>query len=210
VEPGQERVNAPTPARDPGSPPEGVRLKASGDVTRVVLGNASDVGTLVALAWIALPLLFAALAYRVEARAALVNLAVAALIALALFNAKRLFRARRRAVEEPAICLDSERIWIERPDRLSWTAPASTAFADALSPDTPEESLPLESMPRRSVQFIHIVDSRPPGADSEAPARPRLLIEAGAGRLECAGAPSDRAKLEWVRDYLRYRLAQDD
>jgi hypothetical protein len=153
---------------------------------------------LAALLWIAMPLVVGALAYRVEPRAGYAAAVVSAIIALLLFLSERRAQGKRQSLGAPAICLDENRIWIERPIEPRWIETTRTVFAEAPAPDALGESLPLDSMPRLAVQRIRV----------EPPAR--LLIEADAGRLELARSASDRNRLEWVRDYLRYCLAQAD
>lgn len=103
--------------------------------------------------------------------------------------------------EQGAVCLNEERIWVERPQQigLRWIEAARTVFAGG--PEGAAESLPLESMPRRVVRQVRVEKDGESGA--------RLVIEAEAARIELAGANVDRVTLEWVRDYLRDRLAGD-
>lgn len=215
VQPGGDQADARAPLSStappaPGSPPPGVSLETTRGATRIVIGGPVTTSRLAALAWVLAPLTLGLLAYRVEPRAAYLAAGAAAGIALLLLV--QIARERQLAAGAPAICLDAERIWIERSEEVTadWIKPTPPLFADAPQPEAPSESLPLESMPRRSVEFVRVDSCQPLGADSRDTPLPRLLIEANAGRLEYVGAPSDGRRLEWVRDYLRYRLSQAD
>lgn len=185
-------------SRKPGPAPSGVLVETLDGVTRIALGIAAPVRRLLALAWIVTPLILGALAYRAEPRAGYAAATVSAIIALLLYVSERRARDRRQSADVPAVCLDANRIWIERPVEPQWVQTARAVFAEAPAPDAPAESLPLDSMPRRAVERVRV----------EPPAR--LLIEAEAGRLELSAPSRDRKRLEWVRDYLRFRLTRDD
>jgi hypothetical protein len=196
--------------KDPGPPPSGITLESRDGATRVVLGSSQRAKWLTALFWVALPLGFGALAYQIEPVAGYAAAAMATLFVLMIFGASRLMHGKP-AAEHAAICLNADRIWVERPrlDAPQWIDAARTALVDAIAPDGPRESLPLESMPRNAVAQVRVdvYVSHSSGASGGTP-HARLLIEAEAARLEYVGTQFEGKKLEWVRDYLRYRLAK--
>jgi hypothetical protein len=201
---------APAAARDPGPPPPGVWLENPNGVTRVIIGSSSRTKWLTALFWVLPPLGFGALAYQIEPVAGYAAAAMAALFVLMIFGASRLLHGKA-SDERAAICLNVERIWVERPgmDAPQWIDAARTALAEAIAPDAPRESLPLESMPRNAVQQVRVDVYVSHGSDSSGGTpHARLLIEAEAARLEYIGTQFEGKKLEWVRDYLRHRLAK--
>ena len=184
-------------------PPAGVHLETDGGVTRLTIGADPQSWRRAALWWALALLAFGALAYRVEPRAGYVAAGMAGLALLAIF-VFGLGRGKLAEQQGSAVCLNEERIWVERPPDASpeWVEAARTAFAGAPGPETGIESLPLDSMPLSVVRQVRVE------IDAGARSRPRLVIEAEAARLEFAGAGGDRERLEWIRDYLRQRLAK--
>ena len=199
----------PPAVRDPGPPPSGVRIETRGDTTRVVIGRGRSEKRLTLVVWASFPLAIGAVAYQIEPMAGYLAGGMAALLELMILTVGRLFQGKE-AVEEGAICLDGDRIWVERPGgpAADWIQTARTAFAGAFAPEARTESLPLDSMPRSAVEQIRVDTYASHDSDSSVP-HARLLIEARAGRLEHVGTQFDRKKLEWARDYLRYRLSTD-
>jgi hypothetical protein len=199
------------PAEDPGPPPSGVRVETADGETRIVIGDSRRARWLVALFWGALPLCFGALAYQIEPMAGYLAAGMAILFIVMIFGVSRLLDGKRKN-EHGAICLNDERVWVERPEmaRPQWIETARTALVNAIAPDARTESLPLESMPRGAVARVRVDayvshDSHSAGGAPHA----RLLIEADEARLEYIGTQFDAKKLEWVRDYLRHRLAKE-
>ena len=196
---------APTGAKPPGPPPAGVRVKTKAGTTRIVVGDA-EMSVYTAAAWVAIPAALAVIAYKAGAGTAAWKTAVSLFLAFSMLALVRVLRTRRPQEEPSVVCLDEERIWIEHPETPApWVEAVRTAFADAVDPERPAESLPLDSMPRSVVEQVW-VEARPaPNADVEP--HVRLLIEASAGRLELIAAAADQERLGWVRDYLRFRLS---
>jgi hypothetical protein len=184
-------------------------LETAGGTTRIIIGEAAAASWPVWLACILAPAALGVIAYRSGAASAYGALAAAVFGAAALLGGERLMRMSRRSSEDSAVCLDAERIWIEgRASYSQWIDDARAVFADAAAPDAPAESLPLESMPVSVVEQVRVEQRE--GREAGAAPHALLLIEANAGRLELIGALPDRKRLEWVRDYLRYRLAGED
>ncbi|MCB1019600.1 MAG: hypothetical protein H6509_03985 [Bryobacterales bacterium] len=191
-------------AADPGPPPPGVRVETEGESTRIVIGSGRGERRLTVLIWLSFPVIVGLVAYRIEPLAGWWAAGLAAVLALAILGLGRLMQGKDG--DDGAICLSAERIWVERPrGGGEWMDDARTAFVGAFGPEAREESLPLESMPRAAVEQVRLDVYTSRNSDASVP-HARLLIEARAGRLEYIGTQFDRAKLEWVRDYLRYVL----
>ena len=198
------------PREDPGAPPEGVRVETAGGTTRVIFETGPPGQWRNALWWIGPPLLFGAIAYRLDPKIGYLAAGMTLLILLTIASVSR----RRRggaAVSEPAICLNADRIWIERPPPAGpiGVRTDGAALSGAGAPGAPGESLPLDSIPRRAVQLVRVEETRPAPRSSGAK-KVRLLIEASAGRLEYAVPPSHRQQVEWAERYLRKQLAEDE
>ena len=173
---------------DPGPAPGGVLVRQQDGTTRIMIGIGRAGQSLVWLFWVSLPLLFGGIAYYLYPPMAFLAACMVAVWVLVLLGIGKFMDKKRR---QRAVCIDSERVWIDgaRP-------PARLLLRAAIE------------QVRVDVYTCHDSQIGDFGDGSYGPTRhPRLVIEGDAGRLEYIGAQFDRKKLEWVRDYLRYRLA---
>ncbi len=196
------------PRGDLGPPPEGVRLETAGGTTRIVFETGAPALWRHALWWVAPPLIFGAIVYRFDPWTGYLAAGLTVLIMWTVMGGSK--RARdREEVEDPAICLSAERIWIERPRPALGVRTEGAALSGAGAPGAPGESLPLDSIPRRAVRFVRVEETAfDPRLD--APPRARLVVGAAAGRLEYAVTLAERPKVEWAGEYLLGELARDE
>lgn len=199
------RQRAPCP--DPGPPCAGVKVRQEGGVTRLTIELTPAGKALAWLYWILLPVGSGALVYQLDPLMGYLAAAMAAVFVLVLLGAARLMGGRKEE-NQRAILIDGGRVWIERPsmgdDRIMKFMTGAVSRLSGLNRRAPRE--PLDSLPRGAIEQVRVDqwtshDSGGPGV------HPRLVIEADVGSLEYIGAQFDRRKLEWIRDYLRFRLA---
>ncbi|MBM3748483.1 MAG: hypothetical protein FJW34_22110 [Acidobacteria bacterium] len=201
---------------DPGRPPSGVQLRQRNGTTRLTIGNTRLGQSLVWLFWVALPLVFGALVYQLDPIMGYVAAGMAALLVLTILGIGKLMG--RKEEDQRAICIDGERVWIVQGERrepaLAGLMRRTVSRVSGVElPGLP--SAPPSSLPRSAIEQVRVDRYTSHGAggggfqdDDDGPTfHPRLLIEGKAGTLEYIAAQFDRKKLEWIRDYLRYRLA---
>lgn len=201
---------------DPGPPPSGVRVKQQDGTTRLTIGNSRLGQSLVWLFWLALPLLFGALVYQLDPLMGYVAAGMAALLVLTILGIGKLMG--RKEEDQRAICIDGERVWIHQGGQrdaavMVFMRRTTTRLVGVALRDRPPA--PPSSLPRSAIEQVRVDRYTSHGAggggfqdDDDGPTfHPRLLIEGKAGTLGYIAAQFDRRKLEWVRDYLRYRLA---
>ncbi len=179
------------PVADPGPAPSGVLVQQQDGATRLTIGIGRGGKSLVWLFWLSLPPLFGGLVYQLDPAMGFLTTGMVAFGVLVLLGIEKLMGGKQR-LSRRAVCIDSERVWIDEG------APP-----------------PARSLPRSRIEQVRVdlytSHSSQLGDLRDGPYvpthHPRLVIEGDTGRLEYIGAQFDRKKLEWVRDYLRYRLA---
>lgn len=193
------------PAHDPGPPPSGVELTREGETTRISVGTGLLGRTLAPLFYLGMVLLFGFIGYQIEPLAGLAAAGMAALLFVMTFGIARVFGKDSRP---PAICLTSERVWIDRPaSRMpAFIGTIRTAMQETVGAEAPELHPVVESLPLRAVERIRLDRYRSQNREGGSTPLPRLLIEAEAGRLEFMASQFDEGKLEWVRRYLEWRI----
>ena len=203
------------PVADPGPPRSGVQLRQQGHTTRLTIGPSRLGQNLVRLFWLSLPLVFGALVYQLDPMMGYVAAGMTALFVLMMLGIGKLMG--RKEKDRRAICIDPERVWIDEPEQgeravaglMRRTVGRLSGIAIPAPPPPSPSSLPRSAIEQVRVDLYTSHSNGGGGLqdDRYGPTHhPRLLIEGAARRLEYIGAQFDRKKLEWVRDYLRYRL----
>ena len=166
---------------DPGPAPSGVTLKQRDGATRIVVGAGTAARGFAWLWWLSIPILFGGVAYMIDPRFAPVAGGMGAVFVLMILGLGMLFEGRGGR-NEWAICIDAEKVWVTTPSG--------------------------SSLPRSRIEQVRVDSYTSDSSDSKrgTSRHARLIIEGDAGRLEYIGTQFDRKKLEWVRDYLLYRL----
>ncbi len=168
-----------TPAPKPGPPPSGVTLREQDGTTTITVGSGRIGKSFVWVFWICLPLATGAFVYQLDPVMGYFTAGAVTIGVLVLLGIGELFDKHR----ERSIRIDADRVWVDQ-----------------------------KSLPRKAVEQVRVdlyTGYMSDAGDSTGPTttrHPRLLIEAEGDALEYIGAPLDEKKLQWVRDYLLYRL----
>jgi hypothetical protein len=195
-----------TPAADPGPPRAGVMVRRVGEATRLTIELTRAGQGMVWLFWLLLPVAFGALVYQLDPLMGYLAAGMAAVLVLTILGIGKLMD-RKRKHDQRAIWIDRERVWIEQPDirndpTLKFMRRTVSLIARRPLPDAPA---PLRSLPRRAVEQVRVDQYADHDSDGTT-YHPRLVIEGDAGSIEYIAAQFDRKNLEWIRDYLRFRL----
>jgi len=203
------------PVADPGPPPSGVLVRQEGGTTRLTIGTGRLGRILVWLFWLSLPPLIGRLVCQLDPVFGYIAAGMVILFVLMMQGLGKLMGGGKKESQR-AICIDASRVWIDQPVRRD---PAVFRYAirtmsriTGLRP--PPMSPPASSLARSAVEQVRVDvytshDDHAGDFDDGLGGptyHPRLVIEGDEGTLEFIGAQFDRKKLEWVRDYLRYRL----
>ncbi len=173
------------PAVDPGPPPSGVKIETGGGTTRVRVESGWVGRLLVWLFWLCVPVIFSAITYQIEPDFVPYAAGISLIFVLIMLGMGAIL-SRWSGPARRAICIDAARIWIE---------PSGNAAS---------------GLPRDAIERIRVdsyLSHRIGGSTHGTARHGRLLIEAASTRLEYIGSQLEGKKLAWVRDYLRYRLA---
>lgn len=173
------------PAAAPGPPPSGVKIENSGGTTRVRIEPGRVGRLLVWVTWLCVPAVFSAITYQIEPAFVPYAAGLSTIFVLMMLGMGAIL-SRWSGPAKRAICIDAARLWIE---------PSGNAAA---------------GLPRESIERIRVDSylSHSTGGSTHGTARHgRLLIEAASTRIEYIGSQFEGKRLAWVRDYLRYRLA---
>lgn len=208
----REAVAPRSPTVDPGPAPAGIVVTEEDGGTRIVIGRNRAQRALPALFWLALPLGFGAAVWQLDPFMGAIAAILAAGLALVLVLAD--LRGRSAADgHPPVIIVDDESIRLDRPSfrRAGFFAWAERLFDRLVGHMPGATAEAVDSLPRAAVTLISVEAYRTFSDVRDEPARARelvrLVIEGPDRRLILALGPTERPKLEWVRDYLQARLA---
>ncbi len=200
-------VDLKRPAVDPGPSPSGVRVEQRDGTTRLIVEPGRAGRSLAWIVWLLLPLAASALVYQIDRTFAWIAGGMAALFVLMVLGVGALV-SRKQETGGIAICIDAQRVWIDHPGRRNDAVErlmrnSVSRLARRPLPGWPPQAsgVTLPAVERIRVDNYTDLESSGPGHHA------RLLIEGASGRIEYLGAPFDRKKLEWIRDYLCFRLA---
>lgn len=199
------------PAADPGPPPSGVTVTQAGDLVRITARAGRVRKFLVLLFWLALPFAVGGGVYQLDPTMGLLAGGMTAFFCLMILGIGALM-SRKDSEREEALCLDRERIWIDRPE---YKLPRPAVWFFSLLGVADQLKVPVDparaGLPRDGVEQIRIENYLATRRSSEGSSTTvrldRLVIEGDQGQFHSAGSQFNRGKLEWVRNYLTCRLA---
>lgn len=205
---------AQAPAADPGPPPSGVTVRHEGGTTVIRIGQGRGGKIFAVVFWLSVPILFGGIGFMIDPQAGIMAGGMAVLFVAMMLSLSKLF-AGKSAKQEPALVVEPDRIWIDRPKhddgltRLGRGIMSSITGRDFDPGKRPPETIAREAIEQIRVDTYTSHHSRSASGSGHdgATVHNRLVIEGDGGRIAYVGTQFDKKKLEWVRDYLRFALA---
>ena len=200
------------PVADPGPPPSGVKVGSRNGAVTITVGQGRTGRAFVWIYWLAIPIAFTGIGYMIEPSAALPAGGMVVFFVLMMFGIGKLMGGEPK---RPSLVIERDRVWIDRPKHDDRITRLMRRIASAFfGQDLPQGERPPETLPRNSIEQIrvdtytsHYSGSSSSSGHGGSTIHDRLVIEGDDGRLSLIGTQFDKKKLEWVRDYLRHKLA---
>lgn len=183
---GDELARADRPLRgpDPGPPPDGVLLREVGDDTCLLIRPGRIGRVFIGLFWLLFPLGIGLFLYQIDPEFGIMAGGSAAALVIILLLAD--WFMNRTGVKKPfGLCISKEAVWIGQPG-----APGHAAI------------------PFGTVRQVRIDRTWSRSGGTGGGRQDRLIVEGGNARLEFGVPRSDLRKLDWMRDYLLYRMSR--